>query len=59
MVSFDSPLFDEKVSFNLRKVDRNKIRRIVRRNFEKYQDSESIFIRCAVLKQIREDEVTR
>jgi hypothetical protein len=51
------PFFEEKVSFNLRRADRKRIKRAVRRNYEKYQDSESIFIRCAILRLLREEGI--
>lgn len=54
---YESFLFDEKISVNIRAIDKKRIARICRKKFEKYQDSESIFIRCAILKLLREEGV--
>jgi hypothetical protein len=48
--------FDELVAFRLRKTDVKDVKKIVRKDFEKY-DSESHFYRAAVLKEIRNEKL--
>ena len=48
--------FEDKVSFNIRKSDRKRITKIIIRKYDKYQNSESNFIRCSILKLLREEE---
>ena len=48
--------FEKKTSFNIRKSDYKRITKIVRKDYDKYQGLESNFIRCAILKLLREEE---
>lgn len=51
-----SSFFEKKTSFNIRKADYRRISRAVKRNYEKY-DNESHFIRCAILRLLREEGI--
>jgi hypothetical protein len=55
-VFLSSIFFEKKTSFNIRITDYKRITRIVRKDYEKYQGLESNFIRCAILKLLREEE---
>jgi hypothetical protein len=51
----DTYLFDKPLSFNMRSSDYKRITKIVRRKYEKFQGSETLFVRCAILKLLREE----
>jgi hypothetical protein len=52
-------VFDKHIGFCMRSSDYKKIKILARKQYEKYQANESNFIRCAILKLIREEEAKR
>jgi hypothetical protein len=52
----ESFLFDKSLTVLVREIDKRRMVRMARKKFEKYQDSVSVFVRCAILRQLREDE---
>ena len=55
----ESYLFDKRLGTSIRNYDYKRITRTVRKQYDKYQANENVFIRCAILKLLKEDEASR